>query len=163
MLEKPKFVPMARPYASRIPNLFISIPSRALLRASLANNTPPTPFKINLKPAAVFKLILKGVVRHRQRRARGTKSRLHQLCVVAPLPGQSSTPTLVGGELWFGRGALRNAGEAEIRTYGSSVCFPYTRFIYIYSFSDTRPTFRSRITRRQASSVLIRNVCVCVF
>ena len=66
--------------------------------------------------------------------ARGTKSRLRKRRAVAPLPGQSSTSTLVGGELWFGRGALRNAREAEIRTYGSSVCFSYTIFIYISSF-----------------------------
>ena len=69
-------------------------------------------------------------------RARGTKSRLRKLCAVAPLPGQSSTSTLVGGELWFGRGALRNAREAEIRTYGSSVCFSYTSCIYISSLHD---------------------------
>ena len=67
-------------------------------------------------------------------RARGTKSRLRKLCALAPLPDQSSTSTLVGGELWIGTGALRNAREAEIRTYGSSVCFLYTHILYIYVF-----------------------------
>ena len=66
--------------------------------------------------------------------ATGTKSRLRKLCAAAPLPGQSSTSISVGGEPWFGRGALRNAREAEFRTYGSSVCFSYTIFIYISFF-----------------------------
>ena len=39
-------------------------------------------------------------------RARGTKSRLRKLCLLAPLPGQSSTSPLGEGELWFGRGAF---------------------------------------------------------
>ena len=76
MLERPKFVPMARPYAFDIP-LYLFI----------------------------------------------YKSRLRKLCLLAPLPGQSSTSPLGEGEFWFGRGALCNAREAEIRTYGSSVCF----------------------------------------
>ena len=56
-------------------------------------------------------------------RARGAKSRLPKLCALAPLPGQSSASPLGEWELWFGRGASRNAGGAQIRTYGSSVCF----------------------------------------
>ena len=63
------------------------------------------------------------LLRRQHGRARGTKSRLLTLCPLAPLPGQSSTSPLGEAELWFGRGALRNAREAEIRTYGSSVCF----------------------------------------
>ena len=63
------------------------------------------------------------LVRYQHGRARGTKSRLHKLCLLAPLPGQSSTSPLGEVEFWFGRGALCNAREAEIRTYGSSVCF----------------------------------------
>ena len=59
----------------------------------------------------------------RNGRARGTKSRLRKLCPRAPLPGQSSTSPLGEVELRFGRGALRNARGAGIRTYGSSVCF----------------------------------------
>ena len=69
--------------------------------------------------------------------ARGTKSRPRKRRAVAPLPGQSSTSPLEEGELWFGRGALRNAREAEIRTYGSSVCFSQTKSIYIVSVSPT--------------------------
>ena len=63
------------------------------------------------------------LVRYQHGPARGTKSRLPKLCPVAPLPGQSSTSPLGEAELWFGRGALRNARDAGIRTYGSSVCF----------------------------------------
>ena len=49
-------------------------------------------------------------------------------------PSRARAPLLLlgEGELWFGRGALCNAREAEIRTYGSSVCFLYTHlFLYI--------------------------------
>ena len=63
------------------------------------------------------------LVRDQHGPARGTKSRRPKLCPLAPLPGQSSTSPLGEAELWFGRGALRNARDAEIRTYGSSVCF----------------------------------------
>ena len=63
------------------------------------------------------------LVRYQHGRARGTKSRLRTLCHLAPLPGHSFTSPLEEGELWFGRGALCNARDAEIRTYGSSVCF----------------------------------------
>ena len=40
-------------------------------------------------------------------------------------PSRARAPLLRLGEaeLWFGRGALRNARGTEIRTYGSSVCF----------------------------------------
>ena len=75
MLEKPKFVPMARPYASLLPDLFISIHHRRLLRASFADNTPSTPVEINLKHVYLFRLILTGVVRYRHRRAKGRRRR----------------------------------------------------------------------------------------
>ena len=80
--------------------------------------------------------------------AKGTESRLCKRCAVAPLPGQSSTSTLVGGELWFGRGALRNAGEAEIRTYGSSVCFSYTVTCLYDVLFEHLLSFLPQITRR---------------
>ena len=51
--------------------------------------------------------------------------------LLPPSRARAPLPLWWEGELWFGRGALRNAGEAEIRTYGSSVCFSYTRHIYI--------------------------------
>ena len=40
-------------------------------------------------------------------------------------PSRARAPLLRLGEaeLWFGRGAWRNARGTEIRTYGSSVCF----------------------------------------
>ena len=64
------------------------------------------------------------LVPYQHGRARGTKSRLRKLCLLAPpLPGQSSTSPLGEGEFWFGRGALCNARGAEIRIHGSSVCF----------------------------------------
>ena len=48
-------------------------------------------------------------------------------------PSRARAPLLLSGEgeIWFGRGPLRNARGVEIRTYGSFVCFPYTRIIYI--------------------------------
>ena len=75
---------------------------------------------LEVSPEASLTFVL---VRYQHGRARGTKSRLPELCPLAPLPGQSSTSPLGEGELWFGRGALCNARETEIRTYGSSVCF----------------------------------------
>ena len=67
MLEKPKFVPMARPYASYTPHIFIFLPFRVSVPVSFWDDTPSTPVEINLKQTAVFKLILTGVVRYRQR------------------------------------------------------------------------------------------------
>jgi len=61
-------------------------------------------------------------------RAIGTKSRvlLQAICFLhcCPPPGpELSFPFWGRGKLWFGRGALCNAGEPEIRTHGSSVRF----------------------------------------
>ena len=67
-------------------------------------------------------------------RAGGTKSRLRTSFALSPPSPARAPPLLLGeGELWFGRGgALRNAREAVIRTYGSSVCFSYTQLcIYV--------------------------------
>ena len=83
------------------------------------------------------------LVRCQHGRARGTKSRLRKLCPLAPLPGQSSTSPLGEVELWFGRGALCNAREAEIRTYGSSVCFSYTH-IYLFTYQSRLRKLRAR-------------------
>ena len=50
--------------------------------------------------------------------------------LLPPSRARAPLPLWWEGELWFGRGALRNAREAEIRTYGSSVCFLYTKLMY---------------------------------
>ena len=49
MLEKPKFVPMARPYASHIPNVFISLLFRALVLVSPSDNMRSPLVEINQK------------------------------------------------------------------------------------------------------------------
>ena len=81
--------------------------------------------------------------RQQHGRARGTKTRLRKRCALAPLPGQNSASPSGEVELWFGRGALRNARGAEIRTYGSSVCFSYTH-IYLFSYTSTLRKLRAR-------------------
>ena len=164
MLEKPEFVPMARPYASDIPiylYTYVFLPSFQS-RVTFARRPPrpdttnerarpvctgarcgrisgirsfpehvwklPGPKAIHLEAAcaSIWKSLgspLESSWKSTWGRARGTKSTLRKPCPLAPLPGQSSTSHLGEAELWFGRGASCNAREAEIRTYGSSVCF----------------------------------------
>ena len=49
MLEKPKFVPMARPYASHIPNVFIPFLFRTLVLLSPPDNMQSPLVEINQK------------------------------------------------------------------------------------------------------------------
>ena len=76
-----------------------------------------------------------------KKRAAGTKSRALQQEIrslhCCPPPGPELFSSFWGrGGLWFGSGALCNAGGPEIRTYGSSVCFSYTHiYIYLHTYA----------------------------
>ena len=162
MQENPKFVPMARPYASHIPNIFIYVlifVHPFTVHSRKARRHPP--FKINLRNMHVSQINFDGgcslsasMGQRQNTNADEPEVRRVGFASFALLPpsrARAPLPLWWEEELWFGRGALRNAREAEIRTYGSSVCFSYTKYYYIRthlrlsvygSFTENTPSVR---------------------